>query len=339
LKSPQPTLLLEGSMLVQGIITEYVKCDLCGSEDQTPLYAKTDPVTGLEFSLVQCKCGMAFVNPMPTKDSISALYPDDYQKDKDVDIANFRRLLDFLPSRPNGNLLDIGCGRGDFVKLSAEAGWDAEGVDLIDWNSPHRIRVRVGNFLTMDLPHGHYDAVTAWAFLEHVRQPSLYFQRVSQLIKDNGRFIFIIPNVGAPGMRHSSAEDIPRHLWLFTPGAVRGYLERYSMEVERVLHTDQIYTAYPFGLLWYALAALSAGDPGKMKYLNRSVGLLRNRRFRGNIRPWIGEVLKSVSPLHLAVDLLDIALAVTVGKLSKLMGNYGIILVSAKKKAILKEDC
>ncbi len=43
--------------------------------------------------------------------------------------------------------------------------------------------------------------------------------------------------------------------------------------------------------------------------------------------------------IALAVDLLDIALAVTVGKLSKWMRNYGIILVSAKKKAILKEDC
>ncbi len=285
-------------MFVQRIATEYVKCDLCGSEDQTLLYSKTDPVTSLDFNLVACKCGMAFVNPMPTKDSIPALYPEDYQKDKDVDVAKFRQLLDFLPSRPNGSLLDIGCGRGDFLKLAADAGWDAEGVDLIDWKSPHRVRVRVGNFLTMDLPDKHYDAVTAWAFLEHVRQPSLYFQRVSRLIKDDGRFIFIVPNVGAPGMRRSSAEDIPRHLCFSLPRPFEA--TRTSLNGSRAGHSHgPVLHGVPVRLLWYTLAAFGARDPQKLKYVNRSVGLLRNRRFRGNIRPWIAEVLKSVSPLHL----------------------------------------
>ncbi len=317
--------------MAAGISTEYVKCDLCGSEHQTLLFSKTDPITRQDFNLVQCSCGMAFVNPMPAEESIPALYPDDYHKDKDVDVERFRRLLDYLP-RQSGSLLDIGCGRGDFVKLAGDAGWKAEGVDLIDWKSPHEISLRIGDFLTMELPESHYQAVTAWAFLEHVRRPSLYFRRVSQLLSPQGRFVFLVPNIGAPGMRSSCAEDVPRHLSLFTPESISGYLNACSMEIDRIFHTDQIYTSYPFGLLRRWIIPSARRNSSCAYRQNKSVAMLRNQRFRGNIRPWMKEVAKSVPVADIVIDLADMGLAVLIAKASKLIGNYGIVIVSAKKK-------
>jgi len=273
---------------------------------------------------------MAFVNPMPSPESIPLLYPPDYLAGKEFRQDQYERMLRLLPRGTKGRLLDIGCGRGDFIRYAAQSGWNTEGVDLMDWDSPYEVPIRIGDFLEMDLPEGSYDVMTAWALLEHVRKPSLFFQKVSRLLRTGGLFIFVVPNVSAPGMRHSCAEDIPRHLWLFTPDAVRRYLGTYGMEAVSVLHSGEIYRAYPFGLLryWFGRSRnFRCAD-----YENRSVALLRNRQIKGNLRTWISEVVRSVGPADLVLDAIDLAVGVCLARVSLIMKNYGIITVTASKK-------
>ncbi len=239
------------------IETEYVSCDLCGSRDQTLLYSKIDPITGQEFHVVECCCGMAFVNPMPSEHNIPELYSSDYMEGKELLDSRYSRMLDMLPSKASGQLLDIGCARGDFISRAQRRGWSAEGIDLIRWNKSQHPSIRIGDFLKMDLPENHCDAITAWAILEHVRRPSLYFGKISTLLKEDGSFVFLVPNFSAFGMRRSCTEDIPRHLWLFTPQSVRSYLEKNGMEVVRIIHDSSIYAAYPFGLLRHLFYSFS----------------------------------------------------------------------------------
>ena len=330
-------------MAIDTIFTEYVPCDLCGSSDQVLLYSKIDPITRKEFHLVECDCGMAFVNPMPTDASIPLLYPNDYLRDKRDLTTLYDRMMTYLPVG-GGKLLDIGCGQGDFINHAAKAGWDVEGVDLMSWGSSHAIPIRVGDFLTMDFREGNYDAITAWALLEHVRSPSAFFNRVSRLLKDEGLFIFVVPNFGALGMKHCCTEDIPRHLWLFTPRAVENYLGRYGMEARALFHSDSLYTAYPFGLVRYGLQWLWKRTTSCGSYQNKSVALLRNRQVKGNARAWLAEVFRSLGPLDVALDLADLALGVLVAQASKLIRNYGVITVVAgrirqKKSNPKLEDC
>jgi 2-polyprenyl-3-methyl-5-hydroxy-6-metoxy-1,4-benzoquinol methylase len=318
-------------MVLESIATEYVDCDLCGSNDHELLYSRFDPVTRTEYNLVECRCGMAFVNPMPTTDSIPSLYPKDYLKDKQDMTPLYRRMLEFMPPLKNGKLLDIGCGRGDFIRHASKFGWHVEGVDLIDWNSPHNVSIRVGDFLTMSLSEEHYDVVTAWAVMEHVRKPSLYFRRASELLKQGGYFVFVVPNFGAAGMRHACTEDIPRHLHLYTPAAVKRYLTRFGMEAESIFHTDRLYSSYPFGLVRYAFLRLRAKETRCSVYENRSVALLRNRQIKGNTRSWLSEVIKTLSPLNIAMDALDLCVGIIVAKASKIIRNYGVIVVVARR--------
>lgn len=317
---------------VGNISLEFVPCDLCGADDQELLFVRTDPVTGLDFSLVQCRCGMAFVNPMPTADSIPLLYPKDYLKDK-RDMHNlYAQMAAFLSAAQKGKLLDVGCGRGDFVHYARQLGWDAEGADLLAWENAQDVPIHVGNFLHMNLPEHSYDVVTAWALLEHVRQPSAFFRKIGLLLNDQGKFIFVVPNVSAWGMRQNCAEDIPRHLWLFTPHAVERYLDRAGMVMESISHDDRLYTAYPFGLLRYALLRGWNRERHCSRYGNRSVALLRNRQIRGNFRGWLADVVRHVGPADLVLDAIDIVLGVILAHVSKLMGNYGIITVIARPR-------
>jgi 2-polyprenyl-3-methyl-5-hydroxy-6-metoxy-1,4-benzoquinol methylase len=318
-------------IVLESIVTEYVSCDLCGSDDHELLYSRFDPITRQEYNLVECRCGMAFVNPMPTPGSIPSLYPTDYLKDKQDMTPLYSRMMEFMPPLKNGKLLDIGCGRGDFIHHASKSGWHAEGVDLIDWNSPHKVPMRVGDFLTMSFSEQNYDVVTAWAVMEHVGKPSLYFKRASELLKRGGSFIFVVPNFDAPGMRRACTEDIPRHLHLFTPEAVNRYLTRFGMEAEAVFHTDRLYSSYPFGLVRYAFRRLRAKETRCSRYENRSVALLRNRQIKGNARAWLSEVVRTVSPFNIAIDALDLCVGIIVAKTSKIIGNYGVMVVVARR--------
>ncbi len=318
-------------MAFDTILTEYVPCDLCGSSDQDLLYSKIDPITRQEFHLVECKCGMAFVNPMPVAKSIPLLYPSDYLRDK-TDLTNlYDKMMTYLPSGHGQKLLDIGCGRGDFINYASKQGWQVEGVDLLNWGTSYSVPIRVGDFLTMDLQKGRYDAITAWALLEHVRTPSAFFERVSQLLAVDGLFVFVVPNFGAPGMRRCCTEDVPRHLWLFTPRAVQTYLERYQMEPRAVFHSDALYTAYPFGLVRYGLQRLSRRATDCSRYQNKSVALLRNRQIRGNARAWLTEIRRSLTLSDVALDVIDLAVGVLLAQWSKLVSNYGVLTVVARK--------
>ena len=314
------------------VLTQYVPCDLCGASDHEILFSKIDPVTGMEFHLVQCPCGMAFVNPMPAAESIPLLYPKDYLAGKEHRVSKYLEMIRLLPELSYGKLLDVGCGRGDFIYHASRVGWDVEGVDLMDWDSPYNLPIKVGDFLAMDLPERAYNVVTAWALLEHVREPSKFFGKISGLLKADGKFIFVVPNVQAPGMRHACSEDIPRHLWLFTPAAVRRYLDRFGMDAALILHNGRIYQAHPFGLLRYWLRGLRKKETRCALYENKAVALLRNRQIKGNLRPWIADTMESVGPVDLFLDAVDLGIGVALAFVSSMMGNYGVMTVIACKR-------
>ena len=308
---------------------EFVSCDLCGGTDHDLLFTKLDSVTGLEFNLVLCRCGMAFVNPAPVEESTPGIYPADYLSDKDIDDPMYLAMLGLLPKPAAGRLLDVGCGKGEFVLHASRVGWEAEGVDLIDWGSPYPVEITVGDLAELPFPRASYDVVTAWAVLEHLRAPSRFFRKIGELLRPGGRFIFVVPNVSAPGMKISCAEDIPRHMWLFSPRTVRAYLSRFGMEAARIRHSGKIYRAYPFGLLRHALLGRSRSERRCAKYENKAVALLRNRQFRSNEVAWFRDVVRELGPVDLALDIADLTLSVCLANLSKLLANYGIITIEA----------
>jgi SAM-dependent methyltransferase len=319
----------------ESIKSEYVACDLCGAVDHEVLYSKTDSVTKWTFNVVACSCGMVFVNPMPLEQSIPLLYRQDYHFEKPLLDSLYKKMIELLPpSNENSRLLDVGCGTGDFIKHAQEVGWNAEGVDLINWGQTYEgLKIRIGDLLCMDIPQESYDVVTAWAVLEHVKRPSLFFRKISILMKKRGYFIFTVPNVAAPGIRHSCHEDVPRHLWLFTPGAVEEYLNKNGMRIESIFHDGKIYRSYPFGLLKYAgYKLIGRKQMNCSVYENRSIALLQNRSINVHFKKWMAEVFENVPRGQIALDFFDIALGIIIATYSKMIKNYGVITVIATRQ-------
>ncbi len=72
--------------------SEMIACNLCGSEQTTPWLENRERGWG-QFMIVRCdKCGLTFVNPRPTEESIAAYYPDEYYVYEETELVGTSRV-------------------------------------------------------------------------------------------------------------------------------------------------------------------------------------------------------------------------------------------------------
>lgn len=127
-----------------------------------------------------------------------------------------------------GPVVDIGCGRGEIVRLLQADGFDAEGIDI----SPEQAelaraagvaRVRQGDFRAILAAHpSHYTAITAIDLLEHLTKPEVLqtFDDVAAALTPGGVFVARVPNAVSPHGGHIRNGDFT-HQTSFTTRSVR----------------------------------------------------------------------------------------------------------------------
>jgi SAM-dependent methyltransferase len=244
-------------------LLETVGCNLCGSHRCTPVYEMPDARFFPQdvFQVVECNdCGLGFVNPRPTIQEISKYYPPEYFRSPVT--HSFERYLTrrftlearYLDGIENGStprtLLDVGCANGEFARFMAARGWRVEGVEVSESSQPiSDFRVYAQEFHKIRVDQPNYDAVTAWAVLEHVHDPMAYFRKASQVLRKDGLFVFNVPNFASISSRHLFCEDIPRHLYFFTRETVGRYLQETGFTLVREDNGRAIYKMAPRGWL------------------------------------------------------------------------------------------
>lgn len=147
-----------------------------------------------------------------------------------------------LGSAPKGRVLDIGCGRGDFLKRMRLIGWDVQGVELDEESArllqKEGIPVTVGQIEQLDLPPGAFDAVVSSHVIEHVYDPVIFLKRCLQLVKPGGRVSVLTPNadslVHRYFKRHWRGLEPPRHFHIFSEPTLKRCLQSAGLEVESV---------------------------------------------------------------------------------------------------------
>src|SRR5438477_1722203 len=75
------------------------------------------------------------------------------------------RLIERLTRRHRGNLLDIGCGDGDFLRTMIRRGWNGTGVELAADKRALLKERGVAVIAPEEWPHladGSFDAVALW---------------------------------------------------------------------------------------------------------------------------------------------------------------------------------
>ena len=220
-------------------------CGLCGNNDFTFLFSGHDYIgfSPLTFNVMKCsKCGLVCVNPYPEN---LVDYYDAYQKGNLKDDA----LLFLLPDRVkkikklknSGKILDIGCGKGEFLFNMSREGWDVYGCDFYPYVCDLAKKkfglknIYNDDFLHVNFPEKSFDVITLWHVLEHLARPMETLKKINQLLKDDGVLIIESPDFSSIQSRFFKDKwfslDVPRHLFQFSPKVLGKRIESAKFKI------------------------------------------------------------------------------------------------------------
>lgn len=188
---------------------------------------------GTIYKLHKCElCGLEFWYPRHIDKKV---YEDSYEgfydsfHDGTNKLASWCKwfLNSYSQSGKNKNLLDVGCGSGEFLHSISPNGFALYGVD-IDIKSTLIAKtkvngsiynnslagIRIGNILN----GGSFDVITGFEVLEHQDNPRLFLKDINYFLKPNGYFFGSVPNrnrLFAGIDRFATKGDLPPHHFLW----------------------------------------------------------------------------------------------------------------------------
>ena len=135
--------------------------------------------------------------------------------------------IDALP--PRQRVLEIGCGKGDFLTKLRSAGHEGIGLEINDE------AIRLGTASGHDIRRGTieefaaacdkpFDVVCAFQVLEHVTEPMTFLSASLACLRDGGLAIFAVPNGEGVFSSLDVALDMPPHHMLRWNAAAFQYL-------------------------------------------------------------------------------------------------------------------
>lgn len=144
------------------------------------------------------------------------------------------------PKRPKkGQLLDLGCGVGNFLAAARDAGFDVTGVEL-NQNAVRFARehyhledvhtARPEQFCRVDAARK-FHVVTFFEVLEHQENPRGFLNAATECLKDNGYIAVSVPNRNRWQKGPESLDYPPNHLTRWSPRALGNLLVRSGFEI------------------------------------------------------------------------------------------------------------
>ena len=134
----------------------------------------------------------------------------------------------YLPAKPQGRLLEIGCGNGSMLNYMRSLGWRAEGLDVdpaaVAQARDKNLTVSCGTLEEQRYEDNIFDAVVMSHVIEHVPDPEGLLSECRRVLKPGGVLSLVTPNIESAGSRYFGRSwlhlDPPRHLVLYNCGTL-----------------------------------------------------------------------------------------------------------------------
>lgn len=145
-------------------------------------------------------------------------------------------------------ILDVGCGRGEWLELLRDAGYTATGLDhnrvMVDYCRAKEFEVVEGDVISYlrTLPDLSLGAVTGFHLIEHLPFPVLirFFNEVVRVLKPGGLAIFETPNPKNIVVGACNFYADPTHKNPLFPDTIQFILESQGLSKVKILYLNPV---------------------------------------------------------------------------------------------------
>jgi 2-polyprenyl-3-methyl-5-hydroxy-6-metoxy-1,4-benzoquinol methylase len=216
-------------VIVESIHTVPVICDLCGADEPDLLYVKEG------FRHVRCgQCGLVYVSPrLAAHLDVQKISGTGSMGEDELTPSQQRRLQKELkslePFRRLNRILEVGAGRGWFIREAATAGWETWAVEVNADALTHLRQATSTRIITSPaeeflIPDKSLDVVRMWDVIEHLQSPRKAVARIFRCLRPGGmlrlsttNFASLSRRVNGPAWVYLNGSD---HIVLFEPATI-----------------------------------------------------------------------------------------------------------------------
>ena len=229
-----------------------IPCDLCGSIDPQPILESPR----LDGPLVRCRtCGLYYVGERRSGlvfGSGSSAEVVERVRDANRNLRNLAldeehrlaglnaksRLQLIRQYRPSGKLLEVGCARGDFLRVAREY-FTAFGVEPNPELADEAIRIApVHKGMIDSEPGSYYDVAVSFHVIEHTPSPKNFLAAISQRLRPRGLVVLETPDIESVPfqvLRSRWRQFIPEHYYFFAKPTMEKLLQDGGFKVEKII--------------------------------------------------------------------------------------------------------
>jgi len=158
-------------------------------------------------------CGFVAQYPGPGKFTVVTDYQDFYSLDfvnkgQEFIYPERHRVLQDISNRaiaqkPNGRILDVGCGDGHFISVCSQKGLDCYGVEdskVLSLYASQKTGAKIvqGLYDRNMFPQNYFDIITFIQVLEHIPDPISALEIANWHLRVNGVLIVEVPSIHSP---------------------------------------------------------------------------------------------------------------------------------------------
>lgn len=201
-------------------------------------------------------CGLVFADMEISDEEVKRIYQKeyffgrvyvDYIKERTAQNLNFNkrlhRLLQYVDSPKQKSLFEIGSAYGFFLDLARKEFGFVKGIDITEDGCAYAgqklgLNVVRGDFLKFDIEKDKYDVFCLWDTIEHLKEPHLYIEKISNCIKRGGLISLTTGDIESLNAKLTKSKwrliHPPEHLFYFSRKTITNLLEKYGFEIAKV---------------------------------------------------------------------------------------------------------